>query len=46
MYLHVLALANTIEATNTLFQQVGIARQIKQNQVMGELKVASFAADF
>ena len=40
-----LALADAVEATDALFQQIGVCRQVEENQVMGELKIASLAAD-
>ena len=37
-------LPNSVEAADTLFQQVGFERQIEQHQVMGKLEIASFTA--
>src|SRR4051812_26544776 len=42
----VLRLADPVQPANALFQQLRIERQIKQNQMMRELEIASFAADF
>ena len=39
------SLADAVETPDTLFQQLRIDRQIKQHQVMRELKIAAFAAD-
>ncbi|MNM84758.1 hypothetical protein D3C81_968560 [compost metagenome] len=39
-------LADPVQSTDTLFQQVRVGRQVEQHQVMGELEVATFTADF
>jgi len=39
-------LADPVQAPDALFQQVGVGRQVEQHQVMGELEVAAFTADF
>ena len=39
-------LTDTVQPANSLFQQVRVGGQIKQNQVMGKLEVAAFTADF
>ncbi len=38
-------LADTIETTDTLFQQIRVERQIEQHQVAGKLEVATLGAD-
>jgi hypothetical protein len=40
-----LSLADAIEAADTLLQQVGIERQIEQDEVMGKLEIASLRTD-
>jgi len=39
-------LADPVQTADPLFQQVGVGRQVEQHQVVGELEVAAFAADF
>ncbi len=39
-------LADAIQTTNALLEQIGIQRQIEQHQMMGKLEIAPFAADF
>ncbi|MNF69373.1 hypothetical protein D3C84_512530 [compost metagenome] len=39
-------LADPVQTTDALFQQVRVGRQVEQHQVMGELEVATFTADF
>ena len=39
-------LTDTIQTTDTLFQQVGVERQIEHHQVAGELEVTPFRTDF
>nr|GFA26240.1 hypothetical protein [Tanacetum cinerariifolium] len=39
-------LADPVETTDTLFQQVGVGRQVEQHQMMRELEIAAFTADF
>ena len=46
MQLDRFTLANPVQPANTLFQQVRIQGQVKQHQVMRELEVAAFTADF
>ena len=41
-----LGLANAIEATDALLHEAGIERQIKEHEVMRELEITSFTADF
>jgi hypothetical protein len=41
-----LGLANAIKATDALFYESGIERQVEQHEVMRELEIAPFAADF
>ena len=38
-------LADAVQATDTLFQQIRMGRQIEHHQMMSELKVATFTAD-
>ena len=39
-------LADTVEAADALLEQVRMSRQIEQHQMVAELEVAAFAADF
>src|SRR5690606_875820 len=39
-------LADAVKTANTLRKQGGMQRQVKQEQVVGELEVTSFTADF
>ncbi len=39
-------LADTIESPDTLFEQVGVPGQIEHHQMVAELEVAPFGADF
>jgi hypothetical protein len=39
-------LADAVEAADALFQQLGIVGQVEQDEVVGELKIPTFAADF
>ena len=39
-------LADTVETADALLEQIRVGRQVEQHQVMGELEVAAFAADF
>src|SRR5258708_1473831 len=45
MDMNLLGLPNPVEPPDALFQQLGIQRQIEQDEVMSELEVASFAAN-
>ena len=38
-------LANAVESTDALFEQFGVEGEIEHHEVMGELEVATFAAD-
>ena len=40
-----ISLADAVEATDALLQQIGVHRQIKQHEVMCELEVTALAAD-
>ena len=40
------ALADAVEAADALFEQVRVGWQVEQHQMMGELEVAAFGADF
>src|SRR6185437_14278506 len=42
----VAALADAVEAADALLEQVGIERQVPQDDVVGELEIAAFRADF
>ena len=42
----VVLLADAIEAADALFEQIRIERQVPQHQMMGELEIAAFRADF
>ena len=39
-------LADAVEAADALFQQLGIIGQVEQDEVVSELKIPAFAADF
>ncbi|MNZ40271.1 hypothetical protein D3C78_577840 [compost metagenome] len=39
-------LADPVEAADALLEQVRVGRQVEQHQVVGELEVAAFGADF
>ena len=41
-----IGLTYPVETPDALFQQVRIQREIKQHQMMGELKVTAFTANF
>ena len=43
--LDIVRLADTVETTDTLLQQIRVKRQVEHHQVAGELEVASFGAD-
>src|SRR5580658_6730054 len=45
MDLNVGGLADSIQPSDALFEQFGIQRQVKQYQMLRELKIASFTAD-
>lgn len=45
MDLDIVRLADTVETTDTLLQQIRVKRQVEHHQVAGELEVASFGAD-
>ena len=45
MDFHVALLTDPVQPADALFQQVGIERQVEQDQVMGKLEVAALAAD-
>ena len=40
-----LSLADTVEATDALLEETGVEREIEEDEVVGELKVAALAAD-
>ena len=40
------SLADPVEAADALLEQVRVGRQVEQHQMVGELEVAAFAADF
>ena len=44
MQLYRFALANSIESPDALFEQIRVKWQIKQNQVMRELKITTLGA--
>jgi hypothetical protein len=46
MDMDVVQLAYPIETSDTLLQNTWIQRQIKKNQMVGKLEIASLAADF
>ncbi|KAF5269745.1 hypothetical protein FQR65_LT17933 [Abscondita terminalis] len=46
MQLDHMFLANAIQTSDALFQKVRVRGQVEQHQMVGELKVAAFAADF
>ena len=46
MNLYRFSLADSIKASYPLLEQIGIERQVKQNQMMRKLEVTAFAADF
>ena len=39
-------LADTVEPADALLEQIGVQRQVVQHQVVSELEISSFAADF
>lgn len=41
-----MSLADPVEAADALLEQVRVGRQVEQHQMVGELEVAAFAADF
>ena len=43
--LDIVRLADTVEAADTLLQQIRVKRQIEHHQIAGELEVASFGTD-
>ena len=46
MDLDVFGLPDAIQPADALFEQLRVERQVKQDEVMGELEIAAFAADF
>ena len=44
--LNIMRLTDTVQTTNTLFQQVRVERQVEHHQVAGELEVTPLGADF
>ena len=45
MNLDGMLLADTVQAADTLFQQVRVERQVEQHQVMGKLEIATLTAN-
>ena len=41
----VLGLADAVEAADALLEQLGVAREVEEDEVVGELEVAALAAD-
>jgi hypothetical protein len=39
-------LSYPVESPNALFKQIGVRRQIKTNQMLGELKIPALTTDF
>ena len=40
-----LRLTDSIQTSNTLFEEVRVQGQVKQNQVMGKLEITTFTAN-
>ena len=39
-------LADAVEAADALFEEVGVGGEVEEDEVLGELEIAAFAADF
>ena len=45
MNLYGVALSDAIKSSDTLFQQVRVERQVKQDQMLSKLEVSAFTAN-